>query len=683
MIRKADHFNRSITFVNTEAANSILYHDNINLYKHFPYDKISNWQYLVWLIHWKNCHWAIYLADNNMRRSTLLDPSDSIPNDELLRIKDTMNKIVQSADPINCNNKPALTDIPCTDVPKQTSGSECGIFVCQYINDFLENPIDINFKMPQIQNCRNIISQWVNETFHQNHPNKPSEPIFNEMLTKLQLHQVTITELLSWFSTIYAENLPKLIPRPTNNRKKVQPLSKCSYQLQHLFNINPAKAIADINRETLEIGSLSPESMDKYFLQQPNLALLSQLPHITIFHETFTYHSITKEEIIQAIKDGGDKAPGKDKITNKQWLKWMEFDSLNIIYDFILTSNKIPEQWCHFPTKLIIKSGKHEKSHLPENWRPIASMPTSYRIFSKIINDRIMRWIRIGGLLNEWQKAINCPDGCDEHNYVIMAILERKRRNIKYKNAQTHILFLDLADAFGSIPYNLMWHTLEKMGLNHKTLNLCKNLYKNCSTFYKCNDNKSSNIALSKGVKQGCPISMSIFCLCINFILDEIISKDLGGIDIAGTRVHILAYADDLAIFAPNGLQMKQTLNFLVSLTDIAGLTFRPEKCGYLRDNNDSTTNLEIYGKPIKLINNDNIYSYLGVPMGGTLNKAPLDKILQEVQSMFLHIGKSILSASQKIEAFNMFLNSKLPFHLKEQNVYKANLTDFDLKITK
>ena len=219
------------------------------------------------------------------------------------------------------------------------------------------------------------------------------------------------------------------------------------------------------------------------------------------------------------------------------------------------------------------------------------------------------------------------------------------------------------------------------MGMCRKTVNLIKKLYENCETQYKSNNNLSSNISLNRGVKQGCPISMSIFCLCINFILDEIVARDLGGIDIADTRVHILAYADDIAIFAPNGKQMKNTLELLISLTDIAGLRFRPEKCGYMRDDMDKNTNLTIYGKDVKIINKDNLYQYLGVPMGGTSNKASLDKLFGEVQSMFLLIGKSLLSATQKIEAFNIFINSKLTFHLKEQNIYKAKLEEFDDKI--
>ena len=360
------------------------------MYKFFPYDKIAKWEYIVWLIHWKNSHWAIYLANSNLQQSTLLDPSDSIPPSEITRIKDAMNRIVESADPINQPDNFRLTDIPCTDVPKQTSGSVCGIFVCQYINDFFENPANIDFKMPQIQNCKNLISEWVNESLQQNEYKKTETNIDN-ILIQLQLHQITLTELFTLFSNIHNENMPKQIQRPSNNFKQITPLSKCSYQLQHLFRINPKKAIDDLNKEALEIEPLPVETMNNYFIQHTNNATTSNLPRLKLLVENFTYEYITKDDIIQAIRSSGDKSPGQDGIPSKQWIKWMENDALTIIYKFIMNTLKMPKQWQQFQTKLIIKPGKQDKVHLPESWRPIASMPTSYRIFSKIINDRIMR----------------------------------------------------------------------------------------------------------------------------------------------------------------------------------------------------------------------------------------------------------------------------------------------------
>ena len=101
-----------------------------------------------------------------------------------------MNKITENADSINCNDKPKFSDMECIDVPKQTSGSECGIFICQYMSDFFENPANINFKMPQIQDIKNTISEWVNESINQNTFLKQPDPKITNMLNNLKLHQV-------------------------------------------------------------------------------------------------------------------------------------------------------------------------------------------------------------------------------------------------------------------------------------------------------------------------------------------------------------------------------------------------------------------------------------------------------------------------------------------------------------
>ena len=79
--------------------------------------------------------------------------------------------------------------------------------------------------------------------------------------------------------------------------------------------------------------------------------------------------------------------------------------------------------------------------------------------------------------------------------------------------------FLDLADAFGSVEHDLIWYMLKRAGLDRQGIDLFRNIYTDCYTQYKCGSNLCSNIKYIKGVKQGCPISMTLFCISINILL--------------------------------------------------------------------------------------------------------------------------------------------------------------------
>ena len=53
--------------------------------------------------------------------------------------------------------------------------------------------------------------------------------------------------------------------------------------------------------------------------------------------------------------------------------------------------------------------------------------------------------------------------GCTEHN----AVMEEIIKHIKHTRKTAHIAFFDLADAFGSVPHDLIHHTLERNHIPH------------------------------------------------------------------------------------------------------------------------------------------------------------------------------------------------------------------------
>ncbi|KAH7307766.1 hypothetical protein KP509_22G076800 [Ceratopteris richardii] len=82
-------------------------------------------------------------------------------------------------------------------------------------------------------------------------------------------------------------------------------------------------------------------------------------------------------------------------------------------------------------------------------------------------------------------------------------------------------------------------------------------LYERVSGRFRCPGGLSDPLASTIGVKQGCPLSPMLFGLYIDEIVDFIQQQEGDGIEVRGSTVHILLYADDIVLVSESakGLQ--------------------------------------------------------------------------------------------------------------------------------
>ena len=103
------------------------------------------------------------------------------------------------------------------------------------------------------------------------------------------------------------------------------------------------------------------------------------------------------------------KSPGPDQITNF-WLK--NLTALHPMYlaafNRILTGEEDAPPWLSEGlTTLLPKSAE---THLPNKYRPICCLPTTYKLLTAIISERIYRHLSQNELLSEQQKG--CIKNC-------------------------------------------------------------------------------------------------------------------------------------------------------------------------------------------------------------------------------------------------------------------------------
>ena len=191
----------------------------------------------------------------------------------------------------------------------------------------------------------------------------------------------------------------------------------------------------------------------------------------------------------------------------------------------IITGN-IPSAWKSYNTIMIPKPMKPGHYQEVSSWRPIALLDSSYKIFTTALCNQLKKWCDINNLMHPMQKSLGPADGCAEHNFALRALLEHYRDRLK---SCLNISFLDIEEAFPSINISVMLLILRLMGLSEESIGVIESLYSDCDTSLMCGGYTTNKITLSRGVRQGCPISMLLFNITINPLLVKIEPINSGG----------------------------------------------------------------------------------------------------------------------------------------------------------
>ena len=168
-------------------------------------------------------------------------------------------------------------------------------------------------------------------------------------------------------------------------------------------------------------------------------------------------------------------------------------------------------------------------------------------------------------------------------------------------------LFLDFQKAFDS----LEWPFIQKV-FKHYNFGplLTKWLYVFYNDIQSCvvnNGWSSGFFSLSRGARQGCPLSPYIFIVCAEVLATAIRKeKKIKGISIEGDEIKISQYADDTTLFLDGSkASLQESLRVLDRFSQISGLKLnrRYENGGFMVWNSKRENRCLFSWKQIKMDN--------------------------------------------------------------------------------
>ena len=176
----------------------------------------------------------------------------------------------------------------------------------------------------------------------------------------------------------------------------------------------------------------------------------------------------------------------------------------------------------------------------------------------------------------------------------------------KKKNISGIAVFLDFEKAFDSIEWSYLQKCLEVFNFGPQLRQWITVLYNNISSCVLNNGFATKHFNLSRGVRQGCPLSGILFVIGVEILSNAIKrSREIEGIQIdPNNSIKITQYADDITVFVKDIRSVHKLFNLLQQFENCSGLRINQSKSevlwlGSLRQRKDSILNLKLSDEPV------------------------------------------------------------------------------------
>ena len=379
------------------------------------------------------------------------------------------------------------------------------------------------------------------------------------------------------------------------------------------------------------------------------------------------------------------RSPGADNLTycqikrNRRTLAPI----LTVIMNICCLNRRVPSDWEHSLITLVPK--KNGDPNNIEDWRPISLLCTSYKIYMKLIQKKMMPWIVDTQRLSSRQKGSMPRNGLQEHVFTLKADID----DFLHKSNQLYVGFIDIKDAFGSIDHNIMIKEMREVGYPQQMIDITRDIYTDSTFQVKTANGLAKPITRGKGIIQGCPWSVILF--------EQGIDKWLRWIEHSHPNPcapnPVQGYVDDVDMTATNEAVIQEAMDKTDQFMTYSGMEVKHRKCAILhgqrtgnnwsRRDGTASTRVEVQDAAVPMLGRDTSYTYLGhdINISGTSESSQVDAILTEFKEMMEKIDVAPLPVAAKLEAINVMAGSKLNFYFPNNHLTEKKLKELEEEI--
>ena len=214
--------------------------------------------------------------------------------------------------------------------------------------------------------------------------------------------------------------------------------------------------------------------------------------------------------------------------------------------------------------------------------RGIAIGTMAAKLYAAILEQRISDWAEASNFRAAGQFGFRRQRGTAQAALVLRALQDQHR----LRGQQLWGCFVDFKQAYDRVPREQLWQKLAARGVDTAWLAAAQALYSNVPMSVRTSAGLSPCFQAVTGLKQGCPLTPTLFGLYIDDLEEELMAAARRGeqLDLpsflgsGGAAVPPLLYADDMVLLATSAAGLQRQLNLLQQYCRQWGLTVNIDK---------------------------------------------------------------------------------------------------------
>lgn len=369
------------------------------------------------------------------------------------------------------------------------------------------------------------------------------------------------------------------------NQKYFEFGNQSSSLLAHLIHQNNASpAILKIKNADGSVCTATGEILDRFVeyykslytstLQRSDCQIDDNLreihfPTLTPDQNTFLDKDISLEELTDALKDmAKGKASGPDGLPIEVYCKYQDeiLPSLLRMFHPSHAAGSLPDSLMEANIIILLKPDKDPMDC--SSYRPISLLNVDYKLLTKILAMRLNKFI--SSIIHPDQAGFIPGRSTSDNLRRVQAIAQMGKR----MDSDWALSSLDAAKAFDSIEWPFLLKVLGKFNFDPNFLKWIKIIYQDPKANIVLNGRSSPLFSLSRGTRQGCPLSPLLFALALEPLTIRLRSDPiLSGVKSISGEDRLAAYADDLILFLSNpDISLSRAITLIDDFGEFSGL---------------------------------------------------------------------------------------------------------------
>ena len=311
-----------------------------------------------------------------------------------------------------------------------------------------------------------------------------------------------------------------------------------------------------------------------------------------------------EDDILTDILKSGADAVNNGKMRGNDGM----IQALVMLFNYVFDHEVWPERW---GSGVIFPIHKHDSRLDPSNYRPITLMSVVGKVFGVVVNTRLMQFSERMGTISDEQGGFRARRGTPDQIFILREILASRSE----RGLPTYATYVDARKAYDTVWREYAYTKIHDSGIQGKLWRQLQAMHAGLNRKVRHPLGLTAEFPVERGVAQGAVESPWVYSNFIEGLSVQFKAAGVG-VTIAGRKVPLLMYADDIVFLATTPAELIRMNAIATEYARQHRFQFNGQKSGVMaygvtRAERKRVTDMEweLFGEPVMVTDE---YAYLG-----------------------------------------------------------------------